>query len=106
MVGVRGLRVVRIRSAKGGATQLVLGRPRDVLDAVAFRRPDLAAMLHEGDRIDVVARVSSRHFGGFESLQLEVIDVSAEGAQLGALSVPAASAPNGAARTVAHTAVN
>jgi single-stranded-DNA-specific exonuclease len=97
MVGVRGFRVVRVRSAKGGATQLVLGRTRDVLDAVAFRRPDLAAMLHEGDRIDVVARVSSRQFGGFESLQLEVIDVSAEGAQLGTVSVPVASAANGAA---------
>ena len=106
MVGVRGLRVVRVRSAKGGATQLVLGRSRDVLDAVAFRRPDLAAMLHEGDRIDVVARVSSRQFGGFESVQLEVIDVSAEGAQLGGLSVPAASAANGAAGAVARTAVN
>ena len=82
VVAVRGLRVVRVRSAKGGATQLVLGRTRDVLDAVAFRRPDLAEMLHEGDRIDVVARASARQFGGFESVQLEVIDVSAEGAQL------------------------
>ncbi len=82
VVAVRGLRVVRVRSAKGGATQLVLGRTRDVLDAVAFRRPDLAEMLHEGDRIDVVARASARHFGGFESVQLEVIDVSCEGAQL------------------------
>jgi len=100
------LRVVRVRSAKGGATQLVLGRSRDVIDAVAFRRPDLAAMLHEGDRIDVVARVSSRQFGGFESVQLEIIDVSAEGAQLGALSVPAASAANHAATAVTRTAVN
>ena len=106
VVAVRGLRVVRVRSAKGGATQLVLGRTRDVLDAVAFRRPDLAAMLHEGDRIDVVARASARQFGGFESVQLEVIDVSAEGAQLGALSVPAGSAAIGAGRAVAQTAVN
>jgi hypothetical protein len=38
-------------------------------------------MLHEGDRIDVVARPGSRRFGGFESIQLEVVDVSAEGEQ-------------------------
>jgi len=92
VVAVRGLRVVRVRSAKGGATQLVLGRTRDVLDAVAFRRPDLAEMLHEGDRIDVVARASARHFGGFESVQLEVIDVSSEGAQLEEHSDPTPSA--------------
>jgi len=28
-----------------------------------------------------VARVASRKFGGFESIQLEVLDVAAEGAQ-------------------------
>ena len=80
-LAVTGLTVLRVRSANGGHTQLVLRRSRDVLDAVAFRRPDLAAMLHEGDRIDVVARAASRQFGGFESMQLEIIDVSAEGAQ-------------------------
>ena len=77
--GLTGLRVVRARSANGGHTQLVLGRRRDVLDAVAFRRPDLATSLREGDRIDVVARAVSRRFGGFESIQLEVLDVAAEG---------------------------
>ena len=81
MVSVTGLTVLRVRSASGGHTQLVLRRSRDVVDAVAFRRPDLVAMLHEGDRIDVVARASSRRFGGFESIQLEVVDVSAEGEQ-------------------------
>jgi single-stranded-DNA-specific exonuclease len=80
-LAVTGLTVSRVRPANGGHTQLVLRRSRDVIDAVAFRRPDLAAMLHEGDRIDVVARASSRHFGGFESMQLEVLDVSAENAQ-------------------------
>ncbi len=80
-LAITGLRVVRVRSANGGHTQLVLGRSRDVLDAVAFRRADLPAMLHEGDRIDVVARAASRLFGGFESIQLEVVDVAAEGAQ-------------------------
>jgi single-stranded-DNA-specific exonuclease len=101
-VAVSGLRVIRVRSAKGGATQLVLGRTRDVLDAVAFRRPDLATMLHEGDRIDVVARASSRLFGGFESVQLEIIDVSAEGAQLESDSGPPASATKIPARPVAE----
>jgi single-stranded-DNA-specific exonuclease len=80
-LAVTGLVVSRVRSASGGHTQLVLRRARDVVDAVAFRRPDLAAMLHEGDRIDVVARVASRRFGGFESMQLEIVDVAAEGAQ-------------------------
>lgn len=80
-LAVTGLTVSRVRPANGGHTQLVLRRTRDVIDAVAFRRPDLAVMLHEGDRIDVVARASSRRFGGFESMQLEIVDVSAEGGQ-------------------------
>ncbi len=88
-VAVTGLTVLRVRAANGGHTQLVLRRSRDVLDAVAFRRPDLASMLHEGDRIDVVARAASRRFGGLESIQLEVLDVAAEGAQF----APTASSP-------------
>jgi single-stranded-DNA-specific exonuclease len=80
-IAVTGLTVSRVRAANGGHAQLVLRRSRDVIDAVAFRRPDLVAMLQEGDRIDVVARASSRQFGGFESMQLEVLDVSAEGGQ-------------------------
>jgi single-stranded-DNA-specific exonuclease len=80
-LGLTGFRVVRARLAAGGHTQLVLARDRDVLDAVAFRRPELAASLREGDRVDIVARVSSRHFGGFESIQLEVLDAAAEGTQ-------------------------
>jgi single-stranded-DNA-specific exonuclease len=82
-LAITGLTVVRVRPASGGHTQLVLRRKRDVVDGVAFRRPDLAAMLHEGDRIDVVARVASRKFGGFESIQLEVVDVAPEGQQFG-----------------------
>jgi len=69
------------RAANGGHTQLVLRRSRDVVDGVAFRRPDLAGMLNEGDRIDVLARAGSRRFGGFESIQLEVVDVAAQGDQ-------------------------
>jgi single-stranded-DNA-specific exonuclease len=79
----RGLVVSRVRAANGGHTQLVLRRARDVVDGIAFRRADLAEMLHEGDRIDVVARPSSRLFGGIESIQLEILDVAAEGAQPG-----------------------
>jgi single-stranded-DNA-specific exonuclease len=81
VVFVTGLTILRVQSTRGGHTQLVLRRSRDVVDAVAFRRPDLASMLHEGDRIDVVARAGSRRFGGFESIQLEVVDVAAEGEQ-------------------------
>jgi single-stranded-DNA-specific exonuclease len=90
IIAVTGLGVSRVRAAKGGATQLVLRRRRDVLDAVAFRRPDLATMVHEGDRIDVAARATVRSFGGFESLQLEVIDVSVEGAQVAPTTTAAA----------------
>ena len=83
LVAVTGLRVIRARAASGGHTQLVLGRGRDVLDAVAFRRPDLATTLRPGDMVDVVARVASRRFGGFESIQLEVLDVAGQGTQVG-----------------------
>ena len=91
---VTGLVVSRVRSANGGHTQLVLRRARDVIDAVAFRRPDLAVMLHEGDRIDVAARVASRKFGGFESMQLEVVDVAGEGAQPAVAAMSALEAPS------------
>jgi single-stranded-DNA-specific exonuclease len=88
-LGLTGFRVIRARSAAGGHTQLVLGRDRDVLDAIAFRRADLAGLLKEGDRVDVVARAASRRFGGFESIQLEVLDVATEGSQ------PAVRTPGG-----------
>jgi single-stranded-DNA-specific exonuclease len=79
LVAVLGLTVQRVRAANGGHTQLVLRRDRDVLDGIAFGRPDLAATLAEGDRVDVVARLASRVFGGLETLQLEVRDVAASG---------------------------
>ena len=82
-IGIGGLVVSRVRAAAGGHTQLVLRRSRDVIDAVAFRRPDLATRLHEGDRIDVAARTASRRFGGIESMQLEIVDVAPEGSQPG-----------------------
>jgi single-stranded-DNA-specific exonuclease len=87
-LAVTGFTVIRVRAASGGHTQLVLRRSRDVMDAVAFRRADLATTLHEGDRIDIVARPASRRFGGYESIQLEVIDVAAAGTQAGILAEP------------------
>lgn len=80
LVAVAGLTVTRIRAASGGHTQLTLRRDPDVLDGIAFGRDDLAMTVHEGDRVDVVARIASRTFGGFESIQLEIRDVAAAGA--------------------------
>lgn len=87
LVAVLGLTVQRVRLANGGHTQLVLRRDVDVLDGIAFGRPDLVDMLTEGDRVDVVARLASRVFGGLETLQLEVRDVSASGAHPRAAAV-------------------
>ncbi len=79
LVAVLGLTVMRVREANGGHTTLVLRRERDVLDGVAFGWPELAAMVREGDRIDVVGALRSRRFGGFESLQLEIRDAAPSG---------------------------
>jgi single-stranded-DNA-specific exonuclease len=79
LVAVLGLTVQRVRAANGGHTQLVLRRDRDVLDGIAFGRPDLAASVAEGERVDVVARLASSVFGGLETLQLEVRDLAPSG---------------------------
>jgi len=79
VVAVLGMTVVRAREASGGHSQLVLKRRLDVLDGIAFGWPELAAEVAEGDRIDVVARLASRRFGGVESLQLEIRDAAASG---------------------------
>jgi single-stranded-DNA-specific exonuclease len=79
LVAVLGLTVTRVRVAADDHTSLTLRRDRDVLDGIAFGRADIAALVHEGDRIDVVARISSRTFGGFESLQLEIRDAAPSG---------------------------
>ena len=100
LVAVLGLTVQRVRAANGGHTQLVLRRERDVLDGIAFGRPDLAEGLAEGDRVDVVARLASRRFGGLETLQLEVRDVSASGAHPRAAEVLARAAGNADATPV------
>jgi single-stranded-DNA-specific exonuclease len=78
IVGVHGLTVTRVRAAAGGHAQLTLRRDIDVLDGIAFGRGDLVGTVREGDRVDVAARLMSRRFGGFESLQLGVIDVAPE----------------------------
>jgi single-stranded-DNA-specific exonuclease len=80
LVAVLGLTVHRVRAANGGHTQLVLRRERDVLDGIAFGWAELADLVTEGDRVDVVARLTSRAFGGLETMQLEVRDLSASGA--------------------------
>jgi hypothetical protein len=83
--------VVRAREATGGHAQLTVRRDPDVLDAIAFGWPELARLVEPGDRIDIVARLQSRRFGGFESLQLDICDAAP--AELGAsakASVPVA----------------
>jgi single-stranded-DNA-specific exonuclease len=95
LVAVLGLTVTRVRTATGGHTQLTLRRERDVLDGIAFGRSDIAEAVHEGDRLDVVARLTSRRFGGFESLQLDIRDVATSGShpQAAALLAPAVGRP-------------
>lgn len=84
---VQGLSVTRIRAVSGGHTQITLKRRLDVLDGIAFGRSDLAETVHEGDVVDVVARLTSRRFGGFESLQLEIRDVATSGLQSPAIDL-------------------
>jgi single-stranded-DNA-specific exonuclease len=87
LVAVLGLTVTRVRVAADDHTSLTLKRERDVLDGIAFGRADIAALVQEGDRIDVVARISSRTFGGFESLQLEIRDAAPSGSHPEAAAV-------------------
>jgi single-stranded-DNA-specific exonuclease len=87
LVAVLGLTVARVRAATGGHAQLVLRRSLDVIDGIAFGRPDLAVDLAVGDRVDVVARLASRVFGGLETLQLEVRDVATSGSHPRAAAV-------------------
>jgi single-stranded-DNA-specific exonuclease len=106
LVAILGLTVVRSREATGGHTQLVLRRERDVLDGIAFGWPELAANVAEGDRIDVVGRLMSRRFGGFESLQIEIRDAARSGSVAEAAAilarVPVAVGPGVAAPTAAR----
>lgn len=79
VLGIAGLSVSRVRLANGGHTQLTLRKGADVVDAICFGRADLAETVHDGDTIDVAARLTSRSFGGYETLQLEVRDVAPAG---------------------------
>jgi single-stranded-DNA-specific exonuclease len=79
LLAVEGLEVVRAREVTGGHSQLTLRKGIEVLDAIVFDRADAAASVTGGDRVDVVARLSSRVFGGFESLQLDVRDLAPSG---------------------------
>jgi single-stranded-DNA-specific exonuclease len=90
LVAVLGLTVTRVRAATGGHSQLTLKRDRDVLDGIAFGRSDIAEVVREGDRLDVVARLTSRIFGGFESLQLDIRDVATSGSHAEAAGILAA----------------
>jgi single-stranded-DNA-specific exonuclease len=90
---VEGLTVTRVRAATGGHTQLTLKRRLDVLDGIAFGRPDLAETVQEGALVDVVARLTSRSFGGFESLQLDIRDVASAGLQRAAADRASAQPP-------------
>ncbi len=93
LVAIVGLTVTRVRSATGGHTQLTLRRGRDVLDGIAFGRADLADTVREGDRVDVVATLASRTFGGYESLQLLVVDVAPSGSHPDAAAILARDVP-------------
>ncbi len=79
LVAVEGLTVTRVRAATGGHSQLTLRKRLDVVDGIAFGRSDLAETVREGDRLDVVARIVTRQFGGYESIQLEIRDVASAG---------------------------
>ena len=79
LVGIAGLAVTQVRAANGGHTQLTLRRGVETVDGIAFGRADLAEQLTEGSEIDVVARLASNSFGGWERLQLEVRDVAPAG---------------------------
>lgn len=87
LVAVLGLTVTRVRAAGTDHTSFTLRRHRDVLDGIAFGRADLAMTVREGDRIDVIARVTSRRFGGLESLQLEIRDAAPSGSHPEAASI-------------------
>lgn len=80
LVGISGLRLARVRPAKGGHLQLTLRKEREVIDGICFgRAEDLSGTLHEGQALDIVARLASRSFGGFESLRLEIRDIGPAG---------------------------
>jgi single-stranded-DNA-specific exonuclease len=102
LVAILGLTVTRVRAATGGHAQLTLRRTLDVLDGIAFDRADLVGAVREGDRVDVVGRLVSRRFGGYESLQVEIRDLARSGVHADAaamLGLPVAVPVDAAAET-------
>ena len=79
LVAVLGARVTRVRAASNGHCQLTVSKGREVLDVIAFGRGDLADAVAADDVVDIVGRLASRRFGGFESLQLELVDAATAG---------------------------
>jgi single-stranded-DNA-specific exonuclease len=86
LIVVGGLTVTRVRAAAGGHTQLTLKRRLDVIDGIAFGWTELAGLVAEGDRLDVVARPVTRSFAGYESLQLEIRDAAPAGSNAGVVA--------------------
>ncbi len=86
LIVVAGLSVTRVRAAAGGHTQLTLKRRLDVVDGIAFGWTELAGLVAEGDRLDLVARPVIRSFGGYESLQLEIRDAAPSGSIAGVVA--------------------
>jgi single-stranded-DNA-specific exonuclease len=78
LIGFAGLVVSRARPATGGHTQLTLRKGREVIDGIAFDRPDLVEIAPE-TQIDLVGHLESRSFGGYESLQIEIVDAAPSG---------------------------
>ena len=106
LIVVAGLTVTRVRSAAGGHTQLTLKRRLDVIDGIAFGWTELADLVHEGDRLDVVARPIVRSFGGYESLQLEIRDAAPSGSNAAIVALLAGGSPLGATGEGRATAVD
>ncbi|HLY14884.1 MAG TPA: DHHA1 domain-containing protein, partial [Candidatus Limnocylindrales bacterium] len=100
LILVAGLTVTRVRAATGGHTQLTLKRRLDVVDGIAFGWTELAGLVTEGDRLDVVARPVLRSFGGYESLQLEIRDAAPSGSIAGVVAALAGGTPASSAGSV------
>jgi single-stranded-DNA-specific exonuclease len=96
LLAIEGLVVTRVRAASGGHAQLTVRRDRDVLDAVAFGRGDLVDGVRPDDRVDVIARLTSRAFAGLETLQLEIRDIASTGAHRASSALTAAIADRAA----------
>jgi single-stranded-DNA-specific exonuclease len=59
--------------------KLRLGNAERRLDAMAWRRADLAAEVAKGDRVDLVAKLSVNEWGGRSEPQLEIVEMARAG---------------------------